>query len=93
MERGLFSAWLDGVGSRDAAGAAAGTALEPRGQGAYPCGQALMFSAANAEQDDMRGATTGDAASEVCYRHMYQEDLPSTAAPTMGTHDLANFVV
>ena len=92
VERGLFSAWLDGAGPRVAAGAAVDTALEPRGQGAYECGRALIFFAANAQREDMRGAATGDAAFEVCYRHMYQKDLPSTASPTMGTQDLANFV-
>ena len=41
----------------------------------------------------MRGAAGGDAAFELCYRQMYQKDVPATAAQTMGTQDLASFIV
>ena len=57
VERRLFCAWLDGAESRD-------------GQVANQCGGALLFFATNAKREDMRGAATGDAAFEVCYRHM-----------------------
>ena len=57
------------------------------------CGEALMFHASNMQRDELRGAVSGDTAFDCCYRSMYQKNLPNTDSPTMGSQDIANFIL
>ena len=61
--------------------------------GTHHCGKALMFHASNMQREEMRGAVNGETAFDFCYRSMYQKDLPKTDSPSMGSQDLANFIL
>ena len=52
-----------------------------------------MFHASNMQREEMRGAVNGETAFDFCYRSMYQKDLPKTDSPSMGSQDLANFIL
>ena len=60
--------------------------------GTHHCGRALMFHASNMQREDMGGAAGGDTAFDLCYRSMYQKDLPKTDSLSMGSQDLANYI-
>ena len=51
-----------------------------------------MFHASNMQREDMGGAAGGDTAFDLCYRSMYQKDLPKTDSLSMGSQDLANYI-
>ena len=57
------------------------------------CGEALMCHASNMQRAELRGAVSGDTAFDCCYRSMYQKNLPKTDSPSMGLHDIANFIL
>ena len=61
--------------------------------GTHHSGRALMFHASNMQREEMRGAVNGETAFDFCYRSMYQKDLPKTDSPSMGSQDLANFIL
>ena len=52
-----------------------------------------MFHASNMQREEMRGGVSGDTVFDFCYRSMYQKDLPKTDSPSMGSQDLANFIL
>ena len=52
-----------------------------------------MFHASNMQREEMRGAVNGETTFDLCYRSMYQKDLPKTDSPSMGSQDLANFIL
>ena len=62
-------------------------------EGTHHCGRALMFHASNMQREEMRGAVNGETAFDFCYRCMYQKDFPKTESPSMGSQDLANFIL
>ena len=45
------------------------------------------------QREEMRGAVSGDTAFDFCYRSIYKTDLPKTDSPSMGSQDLANFIL
>ena len=61
--------------------------------GTHHCARGLMFHASNMQREEMRGAFSGDTAFDFCYRSMYKKDLPNTDSPSMGSQDLANFIL
>ena len=52
-----------------------------------------MFHASNMQRDEVRGAVSGDTAFDFCYRIMYLKNLPNTDSPSMGSQDIANFIL
>ena len=52
-----------------------------------------MFHALNMQREDMGGAVSGDTVFDLCYRNMYQRDLPKTGSLSMVSQDLDNFIV
>ena len=52
-----------------------------------------MFHASNMQREEMRWAVSGEMAFDCCYRSMYQRDLPKTDSSSMGSQDLANFIL
>ena len=62
-------------------------------EGTHLCARALMFHASNAQRDEMRGAACGETAFDFCYRSMYQKDVPQTDSPSMGSQDIAQFIL
>ena len=52
-----------------------------------------MFHASSRQRDEMRGAVSGDTAFDFCYRSMYLKNLPNTDSPSMGSQDIANFIL
>ena len=62
-------------------------------EGTHHCGRALMFHASNMQREEMRGAVSGDTVFDFCYRSMYQKDLPKTDSSSMGSQDLANYIL
>ena len=61
--------------------------------GTHHCARTLRLHAEPMQPEELRGAATGDTAFDLCYRRMYQKDLPSTGSPGMGSQDLANFII
>ena len=61
--------------------------------GTHHCGRALMFHASNMQREDMGAAANGDTAFDLCYRDIYQKDLPKADSLSMGTQDLANYII